>query len=113
MIPFHVELDERFWVPVMNRSDYSSLERRVDKPTYADRNFMGFIIIGADAYEGDIYLRSTALTATISIFTVSKAVLASVFYSRTVDEVISGPERSLFYFDSSVASTCEIIGIFA
>ena len=111
MIAFQVEFDEEFWVPVVPAGDLKSLGER-DSLKTMNRHFIGFILIG-EAYTGTINLENASGYILSSFSGITKEDAEDLFVCRTVDQVITKSASVLFKFTSSVATNCEIVGIFA
>ncbi len=112
MIAFQLKFDEEFWVPVIRAGDLKSIGER-DSLKTMNRHFIGFILLGEEYETGTISLKTSGGT-TISAFAgIEKDDAVNLFVCRTVDQVIACSASTLFKFTSSVATNCEIIGIFA
>jgi len=113
MIAFQLKFDEEFWVPVIPAGDLKSIGER-DSLKTMNRHFIGFILLGEEYKTGTISLKTSGGT-TISAFAGIEKNFdgADLFVCRTVDQVIAYNASTLFKFTSSVATNCEIIGIFA
>jgi hypothetical protein len=112
MIAIQTEFDDDFWVPAATSAELISLGWRGSSTSYAGRHLLGFILIGED-FSGTIYLK-TSTGATLDTFTgVVKDDGDDLFVCHTVDQALSHGSSTLYKFTASVATDCQIIGIFA
>jgi len=112
MIAIQTEFDSNFWVPTVPTDTVRSLGYRGSPTCYAGRHLLAFILIG-EAFAGTIYLKTSGGTTLATFSGVGKNADEDLFVCRTVDQALSHGASTLYKFTASVATDCQIIGIFA